>query len=132
MTNKYTDDDINLMSGSGEDDPCTVLSPLVSAFLRKMATHEGGSRRGICLSLRYGKGLCLLGYSYGQLTPLFRTWEGFSGDTLYPVGGLEEYCMDVIRAGTPWTGPSGDRRRELCIHMANEIDMILEGGDGLR
>jgi hypothetical protein len=128
MTNKYTDDDINLMGGGEYDDPCTVLSPLVSAFLRKMATHKREYRRGICCSLEEEGSLCLLGYSYGQLTPLFRTWEGFSGDTLYPVGGLDEYCMDV-RAGTLWTGPSGDRRRELCIHMANEIDMILEGGD---
>jgi len=128
MTNKYTDDDINLMSGSEYDDPRTVLSPLVSAFLRELATQEGDCRRGICCSLTVEESLCLLGYSYGQLTPLFLTWEGFNGHTTYPVGGYDEWWMD-LREGTLWTGPSGDRRRKLCIHMANEIDMILGGDD---
>ena len=128
MTNKYTDDDINLMSGSECYDPPTVLSPLVSAFLRELATQEGDCRRGICCSLEGDESWGLGGYCYSQLEPLFRTWEGFSGDSAYPVGGYDEYYKDG-EEGTLWTGPSGDRRRELCIHMANEIDMILGGDD---
>jgi hypothetical protein len=128
MTNKYTDDDINLMSGNAYYDPRTVLSPLVSAFLRELAAHGGEYRRGICCSLEGEESLCLGGYCYSQLTPLFLTWEGFSGDSTYPVGGHDEYYKDG-EEGTLWTGPSGDRRRGLCVHMANEIDMILGGGN---
>lgn len=56
-------------------------------------------------------------------------WSHFSGDTQYPVpdpsGGLTP--EQVYRGRTPkWKGAYGDLRKDLCRHIAKEIEVLIE------
>lgn len=49
---------------------------------------------------------------------LFSSWEHFSGNEHYPIGGLEEF----IKRGSLWEGVRGLRRLDLIDHLIESLD----------
>ena len=45
---------------------------------------------------------------------VFESWTYFNGDTLYPVGGVDEYENGVIKAYSLFNNP---KRLHLAVHM---------------
>lgn len=68
------------------------------------------------------------------LDQCFESWDNFSGESAYPVPSIDQ---DFITAGdmfdsiiddegNMWTGAYGDLRKDLCRHIAKEIEKLIE------
>ena len=101
----------------------------ISEHLRELGLEE-------IHPIRYSVGLCEeIECRFGVSVPeeFFKSWDGFSGDSNYPVpapqgyvdlyGTLASYKAYHMEQDL-WIGEYGDDRRELCLHLANEYERI--------
>lgn len=74
-----------------------------------------------------GLGICDLVYEeFGvwseQLYKYFKTWPDYSGITVFPVPMRGETPNHAFRSRRDeWTGRYGQKRRDLCRHIAREM-----------
>jgi len=55
-----------------------------------------------------------------------RSWQYYSGDIVYPVGGRKEYdAMRIIGNTAKWEGKSGWKRARLCHHIARILQLVI-------
>jgi hypothetical protein len=68
------------------------------------------------------------------LDQYFESWNGYSGEPAYPVPSTDEmyttagemFDSVVDNYGDMWTGDYGDLRKDLCRHIAKEIEVLIE------
>jgi hypothetical protein len=54
----------------------------------------------------------------------FKTWKHHSGDKLFPVPDPDEIVTSKIiyvNRKNQWTGKYGDMRKNLCLHVAQQL-----------
>lgn len=77
---------------------------------------------GICAYLHGRHSLPL-----GGLTEHFETWPKYSGDYRYPIQlGTEDPEVTYIMAKYKWIGKYGKLRKELALHIANELEKEVQ------
>lgn len=85
--------------------------------------NEGETTRGI---FDVERGLCLNVFEPNDLSDriklcMFVAWDGFSGDPIYPVGGMDEY--EGSDSGNLY---QNCRRKDLALHCLDYLKYLLE------
>jgi len=69
---------------------------------------------------------------YIDIERYYSDWDKFSGNKYYPVPSIdddltpeEEYEI-ATEEGSMWDGTYGDLRKDLCLHIAKELDKLIE------
>jgi len=78
---------------------------------------------GICLELKRK-----LGVKYEELFPYFKSWEHYSGNIVYPVPATNKKYSVIEQfdyTQNLWIREQGKLRRDLCRHIANEMEKEL-------
>lgn len=72
--------------------------------------------------------------NFPSLEKFFYSWSNFSGRVVYPVPSTDSNYPAAVnmfdsvlsRNGDMWTGAYGDLRKDLCRHIAKEIEVLIE------
>ena len=107
---------------------------LVCGHLRNLGkgiTRPKYLSEGICLELQESRDYVIGSHDFYALENAYNKFDHYSGNYSYPVASARSYKVHPVEAamvefkrGAAKWGRSkyADRRRALCLHLANEIE----------
>ena len=66
---------------------------------------------------------------YIHIEQYYSGWDKFSGDICYPVPATDELFSAegfYNYKDNLWEGTYGDLRKDLCLHIAKQLDILIE------